>query len=430
MTDVVNIGTNPNDGLGDSLRVAFSKLNAFLETLSATVDELEAFQESGMLGFDTLASLNADLVHPSGTLALVTNDPTPANNIIYRKTGASGAGSWVAQAEGVWASSATVAAMQVLLDDLAAYFSPLAAEDAAYAITDEGGRVAFDVDQQGRIRIPYQKALPDGLIRTLVDAQGNAAEEYRLNAAVDGFAWAITDSAGRVALGVHDDGTVVCEALEAAQITGTVSGSEAMTSGNFTAEINFFPAYGQSWAVGIANEHVTGTQRFDSLSFSGGVRTQSISDDPGVVYTSFIPLVERTDAGTPEFPTGGAGETPAAGQTDMVKERLLAENGIAYTQQAYQLLASAPGAGSKSLEELSKPSTYYTRLMAQVQAGFDLAVADGKSYAVQAVSWAQGAAGDDANYGTLLEALRDDIETDAQAITSQPGHVKLITWQA
>lgn len=50
----------------------------------------------GVVGKATKADLEADLAHPSDTVGYVTNDPNPANNGLYRKSGASGSGSWVA----------------------------------------------------------------------------------------------------------------------------------------------------------------------------------------------------------------------------------------------------------------------------------------------------------------------------------------------
>ena len=61
------------------------------------------------IGYATKADMDADLAHPAGTLALVTNDSTPANNGTYRKTGASGAGSWVLSADRVTALEADIA---------------------------------------------------------------------------------------------------------------------------------------------------------------------------------------------------------------------------------------------------------------------------------------------------------------------------------
>lgn len=432
MTDVVNIGSNPNDGTGDPLRTAFSKLNAFLADLGEQVSDIDAAQESGMLGFATLAALNADLAHADGTVAIVTNDPTPANNIVYRKSGASGAGSWVAQAAGAWASAAVVADLQAEVDVLASYINELAPEDPAFAVIDGEGKSALDVDQEGLTRLSGLKADVLGTLLKLYTAAGAAVGNLDILEALPGYVLAMEDDAGKVPFGIKDDGTLVCGRMEVdtLQVGGADAGEVAMVIGNFQAEIVHVPCYGQSWSVGIGTyDAISGPQRFDNISFNGGVRTQSISDDPGVVYTSFIPLAERVDSGTPEFPTSVSGETPATGQTDVVKELLLAENHIAYTQQSYQILCSTPGEGSKSITDLSKPSVYYTRLMDQIQAAFDLAQTAGKTYGVPAITWVQGGPSNPGNYATLLETLRDDIETDAVAITGQTYPLKLITWQ-
>jgi hypothetical protein len=47
-----------------------------------------------LIGFPTLAALNAALAYPAGTMAYVTNDATTANNGYYIKSGASGSGAW------------------------------------------------------------------------------------------------------------------------------------------------------------------------------------------------------------------------------------------------------------------------------------------------------------------------------------------------
>lgn len=54
-----------------------------------------AGMSSAIVGKATRADLNASLAFAEGTIGYVTNDPTPANNGYYRKTGASGSGSWV-----------------------------------------------------------------------------------------------------------------------------------------------------------------------------------------------------------------------------------------------------------------------------------------------------------------------------------------------
>lgn len=68
-------------------------------TIAARDAAIQA-QNAGVIGRPDLATLNADLAHADGVVALVTNDPTPANNTNYRKSGASGAGAWVKMSAG------------------------------------------------------------------------------------------------------------------------------------------------------------------------------------------------------------------------------------------------------------------------------------------------------------------------------------------
>jgi hypothetical protein len=64
----------------------------------AQVDAAIAGMNSGVIGFSTKALMDADLDHDDAQLADVTNDSSPENNGRYRKSGASGSGSWVASA--------------------------------------------------------------------------------------------------------------------------------------------------------------------------------------------------------------------------------------------------------------------------------------------------------------------------------------------
>lgn len=51
-------------------------------------------QSGGYIGFTSKEAMDADLAHPEGTLAKVGGDTEEENNGTYRKTGASGSGSW------------------------------------------------------------------------------------------------------------------------------------------------------------------------------------------------------------------------------------------------------------------------------------------------------------------------------------------------
>ncbi|WP_404927162.1 hypothetical protein [Mesorhizobium sp. ORM16] len=60
---------------------------------------ITAFLSNGGLIYDTKAHMDADLAHGANSSAWVVGDPTVANNGIYRKLGASGAGSWTRVAD-------------------------------------------------------------------------------------------------------------------------------------------------------------------------------------------------------------------------------------------------------------------------------------------------------------------------------------------
>lgn len=55
---------------------------------------IRAFTSNGSLIYSSLAALNADLSKPANSMAWVMGDPIAANNGVYGKVGASGAGSW------------------------------------------------------------------------------------------------------------------------------------------------------------------------------------------------------------------------------------------------------------------------------------------------------------------------------------------------
>lgn len=67
---------------------------ATIPGLQSAITALQASQGAGAIAFDTLAHLNANLAYAANTPATVYNDPTPSNNGVYVKVGASGTGSW------------------------------------------------------------------------------------------------------------------------------------------------------------------------------------------------------------------------------------------------------------------------------------------------------------------------------------------------
>ena len=117
-TGAANVGITPVGGVASSTvqaavaeldsewRAGVSDANALVAGLTTRVDALEATPiGSGIVAKATLSLLNADLAHNDATLGFVTNDADGSKNGWYRKSGASGAGSWIQAAV---ASSNTV----------------------------------------------------------------------------------------------------------------------------------------------------------------------------------------------------------------------------------------------------------------------------------------------------------------------------------
>ena len=357
---------------GNTSRITLAQIAA-LNNLPIRMTAVEAGQIGGMIGYTTLALLNADLVHPANALAIVTNDATPANNTTYIKLGASGAGSW-----------------QVAADRITAITTQLAGYVAA--------------------GLPIKAATPVG------------------------YSWALLDANGMVALGVKTDGTVVIHDAVITTMNATATNQIASTvvskGGYYASEMLLIPSYGQSRSLGQGGGVFlqTTAQATDSLMFNSGVRTQQGAGTVAANHASLIPLVEVLNAST------GDGESPMGQSLAMIKTLVKTENNIDYTQQTYQFIGSAPGLSNTAIAPLSKGTTPYQKLIDDVTYGFALAQASGKSFIVPSVYWAQGEADYTlgttyATYLTKIKQLRIDLDTDIKAITGQLDNVILITDQ-
>ena len=72
-----------------------SEIRRIAEKALLKTDSVYIGQSAASIGYATKADLDADLTPADGVLAIVTNDATAANNGTYRKSGATGTGSWV-----------------------------------------------------------------------------------------------------------------------------------------------------------------------------------------------------------------------------------------------------------------------------------------------------------------------------------------------
>lgn len=304
---------------------------------------------------------------------------------------------------------------------------PIAPEDFAFSLVDGFGGVAFGVHADGTVYIASinGKSVSEWLKDT--EQSGALITPHPL-----GYKLAVVDQHGRAAVGVKDDGTFAAVRMEAtflngvsvsSIVSGSGSGAAVARRSRFPSEINMVLSYGQSLSVGADGvPPISLTQRFDNLRFAGGVRTF----DSATPYTALVPLIETQNS--------TMGETPVTGATDMVKELVAAEDGLTYDEHAFQLLGSAPGAGGTAIAGLSLGTSPFNRFVADVQNGYNLAQAAGKSFKVGAMFWTQAESDyigstPAATYKAAFIKLRNDLEERVKSITGQTEPLVCISYQ-
>src|SRR5260370_26357615 len=82
-----NIDNVPSSGANQVAKSDVRAWGTFLETLLSG--------SGAAVSYASVALLNANIAYPANTLALVYNDPAPANNGLYEKSGATGLGFWI-----------------------------------------------------------------------------------------------------------------------------------------------------------------------------------------------------------------------------------------------------------------------------------------------------------------------------------------------
>ncbi|MGH0229541.1 hypothetical protein NKZ03_25980 [Sinorhizobium meliloti] len=279
------------------------------------------------------------------------------------------------------------------------------------------------IDDEGNI---VESLSPDGTRRFTALALGSDVHVSTQD--IPGYREVHIDEEGNIVYALLDSG----EALSVGADDGVPETTFSLIPG-FGTEIVMAPSYGQSWAHGTSGQPaITLVQRFNSLMFNGGVRPRidGESNDPSVVMSSLVPLVES------DAPGGTQGETPVSGFCEAAIERVAAENGIVYTDHQYQFFGVAPAQGGQPIGNLSKGTSTYAYLMQCVTEGYARAQELGKTFSVPAVHWWQGE-GDYAlgpvsfdYYLGALKKLRADIDADVRAIVPDHPPVVLIVNQS
>lgn len=248
----------------------------------------------------------------------------------------------------------------------------------------------------------------------------------------------IKDEDGNIALSIDKDGVFEIAKLGAgtvALIKAAIGSSSATpdtlikTKINFIfADINHVVTYGQSLSVGqteavISTEPVYG----NLLTFGNSVLTSAYSEDYPANLGSFGPLKERTYTTTPLL-----NETPTTGTCEKLYKDILSSS-FSYDKRL-KILGSAPGQGATTVAQLSKGTSYYSRVIADVTAGKNNSESLGKTYKCYAVTWTQGESDyisgtSKSAYKTALKQLSIDLNNDIKVITGQSEDIRFITYQ-
>jgi lysophospholipase L1-like esterase len=207
---------------------------------------------------------------------------------------------------------------------------------------------------------------------------------------------------------------------------GPVADGSSRLSPTFVfRDINAILSTGQSLSIGSGGHPLLSVaQPYDNLRFPGGPRSTSTG------LTSLVPLIEEGD------------ETMSSGLanlvTKMAREEVLI--GQPANERSHDILVSVHGVLGVGYSALKKggATTAYANGIAQAQAGFTLAKAQGKSYVVRAVTNVHGESDHQAgitDYEADLVQWQSDYQTDIKAITGQPDpvpmfHTQFSSWTA
>lgn len=306
---------------------------------------------------------------------------------------------------------------------------------ACFAVKDDG------TVQAGRFEVR-------SLIADLIEVANIAGQSVTLTSGevigaskIPGYIFELLNSFSEACFAIKQDGTVLAGTIEANKIVVKTLEVESIRSPSLTTmadtiegslpDVAGVLGCGQSLATGVnASPLQTLTARYNAVRFVGGARAQDGGADVAVNHASFVPYVETT-ANTGD---GTGHETPMGGVLDCIYERLLDEHS-GFQASDLMLLGSVPGQGGKTIAQLSKGHVlgYYDRILADIQYGYALAQAQGKTYAPVAAYWIQGESDQSAGttpaaYKTALATLIDNVNADASALLGFPVAVKWVTY--
>lgn len=175
--------------------------------------------------------------------------------------------------------------------------------------------------------------------------------------------------------------------------------------------------YGQSNSTqGGSSPYITENPVFRGLTFQQGTNLAAFEDlDNG--YAPLRGLKEGIKSD---------GESPCSAAIMMCMQQLVKSNN---NLSNLEVLSFSGGQGGTTIDNLSKGTSYYNRLITAIQKANDLLVADSKTFKVGAIGWDHGEADkntDKSVYKAAVLQLKVDLNTDIKAITGQTEDIPFI----
>ncbi|SBV98446.1 sialate O-acetylesterase [uncultured Dysgonomonas sp.] len=273
-------------------------------------------------------------------------------------------------------------------------------EEPGFAVCDVQGNCGLRIDESGK---------------TFMNLDSVSASEFLKEILEKGFA--ISDRFGFSPFAINAKGETDLN-LSKATLKRIKQQLESLDS-LLQADYNHIVTYGQSLGEGSQASPILTTSSFSKwgLMFNHGIKTRYAT---APTYQSFVAHIERQDAEN--------GETPAAGTADMfIQSAELNESDNKY------VLSSCCARGATTVNELSKGTTWYNNIIADVTNGKRIAEAQGKTYRLIAVTWTQGEydyGNGIAYYKGKLKQLRSDLINDVHNITGDDySDLPFITYQ-
>lgn len=276
-----------------------------------------------------------------------------------------------------------------------------------FAFSDESGKIGVTIDSGANINAS--------------NINSNLSHPYL---------FAFLDDDNKIALAIDKFGDIHSPTIDAirTEIDSIIERMTSLVGINYINPIKMEKSdymhvfsYGQSLSRGaLSSPIISATQPYSNVTFASGVLPRS---DETHDYSSFKPLIEQTVGQDSESPTSST-------LNNFVKRRVAA----AENESKWVMVGTAPGKGGMPIGSLSKGLPLYDGLISQVQAAYDIAQSQKKSYNVFSMLWTQGENDYSVNrtfkaYYNLMIKLYQDFAADVKAITNQGFSPPMISYQ-